>query len=214
MDHISDVLERARQAAARKEQAHRLGDAAAEAAATHELEGIDRECRTIRAREMTVLTGELLVLIGPPGSGKSTLAATAPREARVLSLDAYRATFSPYGEEADQAVTPLAVAALHADLDRYLSKRVPVVVDATNAIAAHRRTLLDIAARHDVVTTALVVLPSLELCQERNAAREAAPGACGYAPRVDPARLTEMHQAITADVPALLQEGWHHVARY
>lgn len=158
----------------------------------------------------------LVALIGPPGAGKSTLArqlAAGLPDAVVLSLDATRAALSPHGDEADQAVTETAVHAWHAAIDVELARGRTVIADATSAVAAHRQQLLALAAEHDAPTTAVVVLPSLEEVQARNATRPAKPGACGYSRRVPAEIVAAMHATITAEVSTLAAEGWGAVRR-
>lgn len=156
----------------------------------------------------------VLVLVGPPGSGKSTLAASyaahGGEDVRVLSLDAYRARLSKWGEEADQAVTPCAIGALHTDLAHHLDAGRPAIVDATHARAKDRKKLLRIARDHAAVTSAVLVLPPVSVCQERNARRDATVGACGYARQVPAAVVASMHAAITVNRP-LDSEDWDTV---
>lgn len=156
----------------------------------------------------------MLALVGPPGSGKSTIAATYAahlgEHTRVLSLDAYRARLSKWGEEADQAVTPRAIGALHADLADHLDAGRSVIVDATNARAKDRKKLLRIAREHAAATAAVLVLPPLPVCQERNAHRDATVGACGYARQVPALVVASMHAAITVNRP-LGSEDWDMV---
>lgn len=160
----------------------------------------------------------LVGLIGPAGAGKSTLAAEItrrhPGRAVVLSLDALRAALSPHGDESDQSVTPQAVARLHARLDSALAADAVVLIDATNAVAAHRYALLDIAGRHQAHTIAIVVLPRLQTVLARNATRSSQAGPCGWTRRVPDETVTAMHRAIAEDLPCLHAEGWHEVHRY
>lgn len=153
----------------------------------------------------------VLALIGPPGSGKSTLAAAYARHlgehGRVLSLDAYRARLSKWGEEADQAATPRALGALYADLADHLDAGQVVVVDATHARAKERKKLLRTARAHAAVTSAVLLLPPVPVCQDRNARRDATVGACGHARQVPAAVIASMHAAITTNWP-LDNEDW------
>lgn len=159
----------------------------------------------------------MLALVGPPGAGKSTLAvthaATLGEHAVVLSLDAYRAAWSPWGEEADQAVTFRAITSMYRDLDRHLAADHPVVVDATNAKARERRKLLAIAIPRGAVTTALVVLTPLEVCLARNARRDGTVDPSGYARRVPDDVVARIHATISTNFSLLAGEGWHRIIK-
>lgn len=160
-------------------------------------------------------TPTLVALIGPPGAGKSTVADEIAKQYAgrvvVLSLDEIRADISPHRDECDQSVTPQAVARLHGELDAALAAGAMVVVDATNANAEHRLALLEIAARHQAHTIALVVLPPLEVALARNAARSSQTGPCGWARRVPDRTVVAMHTAIAAALSHLPAEGWREV---
>lgn len=163
-------------------------------------------------------SAELIALIGPPASGKSTLAAALAARDRnvvVLSSDAYRARVSQWGDAADQAASAAAFDLLHIELDEHLAAGHRVVVDATNAAAEHRQALIAIADRHAARTRAIVVLPELRVCVQRNALRDPTVGACGFARQVPVQTIVALHAAITGDswgqIPS---EGWHVVHRH
>jgi predicted kinase len=82
----------------------------------------------------------LVLLVGAAGSGKSTLAARLFPGDEIVSSDALRAVVA--GDEADQRASAVAFGILHRTLDRRLRRGLLTVVDATNAVAAHRRPLI------------------------------------------------------------------------
>jgi protein phosphatase len=113
----------------------------------------------------------LVVLVGAAGSGKSTLAQRLFAADQVLSSDAYRGVVS--GDPADQTATRAAFAMLHRELDRRLAEGLTTVVDATNVTRFARRSLVRVAARHDVPAVALVLDLEPGLVLARNATRTA-----------------------------------------
>lgn len=158
---------------------------------------------------------ELIAVLGPPGAGKSVVAAQLLRghpahHAVLLAADRYRAVCSPYRDEADQAVTEAAFAALHRDLDHTLRRGRRAVVDATNARREHRGVLLRIATRHRAPARAVLVLPELQLARARNFWRPRNRG-CGFDRRVPAEILTAMHTSLAAARGELATEGWDEV---
>jgi predicted kinase len=139
----------------------------------------------------------LVVLVGPAGSGKSTWAAARFRPTQVVSSDDLRARVSD--DPADQDATREAFAILHAIARARLRRGLLTVVDATNLLAASRRPLLGLAARHGrpmVAVTFDVPLPEL---LARNARRE----------RVVPDAIVRRHHAQMEEaLVALPGEGY------
>jgi predicted kinase len=110
-----------------------------------------------------------ILLIGAAGSGKTTFAAQHFPADAILSSDALREAIS--GDAADQSVNRAAFRALHRALDRRLARGLTTVVDATNATAAARRSIREIAARHSIPTIAIVLDLPAAVVRARNAAR-------------------------------------------
>ena len=121
------------------------------------------------ATPLSIPDPSLVVLIGAAGSGKSTFAARHFAPGEVLSSDAYRALIA--GDPADQRATKPAFAALHRDLERRLTRRQLVVVDATNVTGRARRQLLVFAEAAGVPAVAIVLCPPAGVVRSRNAAR-------------------------------------------
>ncbi len=111
----------------------------------------------------------LVVLCGASGVGKSSFAGRHFVETEIVSSDRCRAMVSD--DETDQSVTGPAFDLLHSIVDKRLEAGRLAVVDATNVRPEDRRSLVDIARRWDVRSTAIVFDLSLDVCLERNAAR-------------------------------------------
>jgi predicted kinase len=111
----------------------------------------------------------VVVLVGPAGAGKSTFATRhfAPEE--VLSSDAFRALVA--GDEADQAATRPAFAALHRALVGRLAAGRLTVVDATNVERHARRAIVARARATGVPAVAIVFDLDLDVVLARNAGR-------------------------------------------
>ena len=90
----------------------------------------------------------LIVMIGLPGSGKSHFARQLSQRypAAVLDSDALRATLFP-GPEHSPLENRRLFPAMHLVIDRLLSRRVSVIVDATNLKEASRKPYYAIARR-------------------------------------------------------------------
>lgn len=112
----------------------------------------------------------MLVLIGPSGAGKSTFAARHFLPTQVLSSDGLRAMVAD--DPNDQHATDAAFELLHTALQLRLAGGRLTVVDATNVEGWARQRLLAVSRRHVRDATALVFAIPVELCLERNAARE------------------------------------------
>lgn len=155
----------------------------------------------------------LLVMIGPAGAGKTSWHKRNVSDLTMVSLDTCRKIVSPHHDEADQApeTTKRAVELAFGTAGTLLAADRSVLWDATNCEATARKLLLDLAADHNAVPAAAVILPTLATCLERNSSRDAVPGPCGFARRVPDEVIAAMHAALTADVDALPAEGWDPV---
>ncbi|RSM97619.1 polynucleotide kinase-phosphatase [Nonomuraea sp. WAC 01424] len=111
----------------------------------------------------------LVVLVGISGSGKSTFARRHFKPTQVISSDFCRGLVSD--DENDQAATPAAFDLLHHIVGLRLSRGLFTVVDATNVQYAARKSLIELARKHDVLADAIVLDTPEEVAIERNAAR-------------------------------------------
>ena len=158
--------------------------------------------------------GRLIATIGPPGAGKTTWRHThAEPGMTVVSLDDDRRALSWCGCSSNQDTTALAVAAGLVAAHTALARGGTVLWDATNAEPAARRLLLALGAEHHAHTTAVVLLPPLDVVLAGNGRRDSTPCLCGWARRVPDPVVRAMHAAITADLPQLHTEGWTQVHR-
>ncbi|WP_394622309.1 AAA family ATPase (plasmid) [Lentzea sp. JNUCC 0626] len=154
---------------------------------------------------------QLIALIGPPGAGKTTLRRRHLPGVEVVHLDENRGLLSPFGCEADQAVTAAAVQMATVQAGALLAAGRPVLWDATSAVRADRLALQVLAAEHRARSTAIVQLPDLAVCLARNALRDDRPCACGFARRVPEEIVAAMHAEILGDLDGLRGEGWDEV---
>ena len=111
----------------------------------------------------------LILLVGAAGAGKSTLAARLFAPDEILSSDALRAVVR--GDEADQSATRVAFRILHRTLDRRLRASGLSVIDATNALPAHRSAPIRLARRLGVPVVAIVLDLPADVVHAQNAAR-------------------------------------------
>ncbi len=111
----------------------------------------------------------LILLVGASGSGKSSFAREHFLPTEVLSSDACRAMVSD--DDANQDATQDAFDILHYIAGKRLARGRLTVIDATNVRPEARRSLIDLARKHHVLITAVVLNLSKEVCLERNARR-------------------------------------------
>ncbi|GAA4070962.1 polynucleotide kinase-phosphatase [Nonomuraea soli] len=119
--------------------------------------------------EVRVPELSLVVLVGVSGSGKSTFAAKHFKPTQVISSDYCRGLVAD--DENDQAATPAAFDLLHHIVGIRLSRGLLTVVDATNVQYAARKSLIDLAKRHDVLVDAIVLDVPEEVAIARNESR-------------------------------------------
>lgn len=157
------------------------------------------------ASEANVWEPAIIAMLGPAGAGKSTWINRHAAHLQAVSLDAGRAIFSPYRCICDQdpLVTAAAVELAVATARNVLHTGRSVVWDATNADPAARALITLLAAECSARSVAVVLLPPLDVVQERNAARPAGHHLCGFARRVPSCVVAAMHGEITAAVPTL-----------
>ncbi|TMR07616.1 polynucleotide kinase-phosphatase [Nonomuraea turkmeniaca] len=111
----------------------------------------------------------LVVLVGVSGSGKSTFARKHFKPTQVISSDFCRGLVAD--DENDQSATPAAFDLLHHIVGVRLARGLFTVVDATNVQYAARKSLVDLARKHDVLADAIVLDVPEEVAIERNAVR-------------------------------------------
>ncbi|MFI6816224.1 polynucleotide kinase-phosphatase [Nonomuraea sp. NPDC050328] len=119
--------------------------------------------------EIRVPELSLVVLVGVSGSGKSTFAAKHFKPTQVISSDYCRGLVSD--DENDQSATPQAFELLHHIVGVRLARGLLTVVDATNVQYEARKSLIDLAKRHDVLAEAIVLDVSDEIAIARNESR-------------------------------------------
>ena len=118
---------------------------------------------TIKIPELCVVT-----LIGVSGSGKSTFAARHFLPTEVISSDFCRGLVGD--DENDQSVTNAAFEVLHFIAGKRLEAGKLCVIDATNVQAESRRSLINTAKAHHVLSVAVVLDVGEKECAARNAA--------------------------------------------
>ncbi|NUT40392.1 MAG: polynucleotide kinase-phosphatase [Thermoactinospora sp.] len=119
--------------------------------------------------EVRVPELSLVVLVGVSGSGKSTFAARHFKPTQVISSDYCRGLVAD--DENDQAATPAAFDLLHHIVGVRLGRGLLTVVDATNVQYSARKSLIDLAKRHDVLVDAIVLDVPEEVAIARNESR-------------------------------------------
>jgi protein phosphatase len=139
----------------------------------------------------------LVMLIGPSGAGKSTFAARHFAPTEVLSSDGMRALIAD--DPHDQTATDAAFELLHTALALRLSRRRLTVIDATNVEGWARQQPLAIARRQRRPAVAVVLALPLEVCLQRNLARER--------PR-PAAAIRRQHRFLTDSLAALPTDGF------
>jgi len=111
----------------------------------------------------------VVMLCGPAACGKSTFASKHFRATQIVSSDHMRALVSD--DESDQRYQTQAFALLHFLLEQRLSINRLCVVDSTALTPQARKSLLEIARRHQVPAVVLRFDVPLEVCLERDSQR-------------------------------------------
>jgi polynucleotide kinase-phosphatase len=143
----------------------------------------------------------LVLLIGASGSGKSSFAREHFRPTEVISSDFCRGLVAD--DENDQAATADAFAVLHFIASRRLAQPRFTVIDATNVQRNARRSLIELAAQHDLFPVAIVLDLPEALCLERN--RDRPDRAFGR--HVVPQQISQLHKSLRG----LQREGFRRV---
>jgi protein phosphatase len=118
---------------------------------------------------LTIPDPSLVLLVGAAGSGKSTLAARLFAPDEIVSSDALRAVVS--GDEADQRASAVAFRILHRTLDRRIAAGQLTVIDATNALPAHRWPITRRATAAGLPMVAIVFDLPPDVVHAQNAGR-------------------------------------------
>lgn len=143
----------------------------------------------------------LVVLVGVSGSGKSTFAARHFLPTEVISSDVCRGLVSD--DVTDQAATADAFEVLEFIAGKRLARGRMTVVDATSVQASARKSLVDLARRHDVLPVAIVLDVPVAVALERTASREDR----DLSPRI----ITRQHDQMRRSLRGLKREGFRTV---
>lgn len=111
----------------------------------------------------------LVALVGVSGSGKSSFADRHFSRTEVVSSDYCRGLISD--DENDQSASQAAFDLVHYIAAKRLEAGRLTVVDATNVQPESRRALVALAKKHHVLSVAIVLNVSTEVCAQRNANR-------------------------------------------
>jgi polynucleotide kinase-phosphatase len=151
--------------------------------------------------ELEIPELSLVVLVGVSGSGKSTFAATHFGSTEVLSSDTCRAMVAD--DVTDQSATGDAFEILEYIAGKRLARGRLTVVDATSVQPSARKSLVELARRHDVLPVAVVLDVPLAVALDRTASRtdRAIP------PRV----VSRQHGQLRKSLRGLRREGFRTV---
>ncbi|MFJ2619094.1 polynucleotide kinase-phosphatase [Glutamicibacter sp. NPDC087344] len=149
--------------------------------------------------ELLIPETGLVVLVGISGSGKSSFAATHFGPFEVLSSDFFRGLVG--NDETNQSATEAAFEALNFVAGKRLEAGLLTVVDATSVQQSARQTLIELARKHDVLATAIVLDLPIGVCLERNEHRGDR--------RVPPAAIDRQHKQLRRSLKSLRREGFN-----
>ncbi|MDR1395938.1 MAG: AAA family ATPase [Deltaproteobacteria bacterium] len=143
----------------------------------------------------------LVCLVGISGSGKSTFARRHFQPTEILSSDHFRALIAD--DEGDQSVSAEAFSLLYSLAKARLKHKRLTVIDATSTVKSSRRTLLQIARRHQCPAYAVILDLPLPDCLNRNSSRP---------DRQTPEDVVSLqHEQLTASLPRLPDEGFKRI---
>lgn len=111
----------------------------------------------------------LVVLVGVSGAGKSTFAARCFRPTEVISSDRCRGLVSD--DENDQSASGDAFEVLDYIASKRLARGRLTVIDATSVKPESRKSLIQLARRHDMLAVAVVLKVPPDVATARNAQR-------------------------------------------
>ena len=154
-----------------------------------------------RTRDLAIPELSLVVLIGVSGSGKSTFAQRHFLPTEVISSDRCRGLVCD--DESDQAASIAAFEILELIAAKRLAAGRLAVIDATNVHPVARKTLIDIARRHDCPRVAIVLDLPLETCLGRVHAR--------VERVVDAGVVRSQYTQLREHIDTLECEGFQHV---
>jgi protein phosphatase len=114
---------------------------------------------------------KLYLLIGCPGSGKTTFGKKYAKDNNImyLSSDELRAAFGK--NEEDQSVTPRVFEHIRYATDEYLSKKISLMIDATNINKRDRKNYIDTANTYGIRVVAYVFEQPRRVLIDRNQKR-------------------------------------------
>ena len=113
----------------------------------------------------------LTLLVGIPGSGKTTWANKRCRKNQVvLSSDLIRKEL--FNDETNQSNNKLVFKTLYDKAKTYLKNGTSVIIDATNATKADRKSALDHFSDLKIPVTAIVFTTPTEVCKIRDSKRQ------------------------------------------
>lgn len=116
--------------------------------------------------EIKVPELSLILMVGASGSGKSSFAQEHFLKHEVVSSDICRGIVS--NDESSLEATTDAFALLHNIVSIRLKRGLLTVIDATNVQPYARKQLIALAREHHVLSVAIVLNLSLDVCEARN----------------------------------------------
>lgn len=125
-------------------------------------------------KSFRLLRPSIVVLCGPAACGKSTFARKHFRPTQIISSDWARAQVCD--DERDQRFNAQAFSLVHFIVEQRIMANRLCVVDSTALTAQARKDLLELARKHQVPATLVLLDAPLETCVERDEKRERSVG--------------------------------------